>query len=502
MNIIQMQDKLKDLSNKQLMYYIENPQVSSGAMTGSSLGQGGANTLPGAMLAGHVPAYLVIGELGRREETRAKYQAQAQPTQTVAEEIIAKVAPQTGIGALTNSMAAPQMPQPEVMSESETISETGIANLPAPNVGNYADGGIVGYGVGGKILDFTKKIITKPMPKALPGGTSNVPALRPGLINRNPIKSGILGTAGAYYILSDDGEEIAVSDQDVEAMTNEGIVSLQNETVEEVPTPTALDTAYDKTPRQVGEGKAKMLREMLGTDPYAAKQADRMAKMEQRITDREDQLVNDALIRAGIAMMGSKSPNFMQGLAEGAGAGMESYTAGLDDVASRQDKMFELESAIAQSRRAEEVAIATKGFGSMEAEEARRETRELENIKLIEAQKERDKDIEIAEIGSTLHGYNSKTNSAVLAREKAMGIEALYTERNNTSRMAEGPEKQKALKRIDAEILRIQNQARIAIGGNSQQPSKNVDGGMQLIGNTPDGRKVFQDSNGNQFVSD
>jgi hypothetical protein len=471
MNIIQMQDKLKDLSNKQLMYYIENPQVSSGAMTGSSLGQGGANTLPGAMLAGHVPAYLVIGELGRREETRAKYQAQAQPTQTVAEEIIAKVAPQTGIGALTNSMAAPQMPQPEVMSESETISETGIANLPAPNVGNYADGGIVGYGVGGKILDFTKKIITKPMPKALPGGTPNVPALRPGLINRNPIKSGILGTAGAYYILSDDGEEIAVSDQDVEAMTNEGIVSLQNETVEEVPAPTALNTTYDKTPRQVGEEKAKMLREMLGTDPYAAQQADRMAKMEQRITDREDQLGNDALIRAGIAMMGSKSPNFMQGLAEGAGAGMESYTAGLDDVASRQDKMFELESAIAQSRRAEEVAIATKGFGSMEAEEARRETRELENIKLIEAQKERDKDIEIAEIGSTTYGFNSKTNAAVLAGEKAMGIEALYTERNNTSRMPEGPEKQEALKRIDAEILRIKNQARADVGGNRQQPA-------------------------------
>ena len=477
MNIIQIQDRLKGVDDQALVGYVENP-------------------------TGEVPTYLALGELGRREEMRAKYQAQAQPTQTVAEEIVAKVAPQMGIGALTNNMAAPQMPQPEVMSESEAISETGIANLPAPNVGNYAGGGIVGYGIGGTIRGGINKLITKPMPKALPGGTSNVPALRPGLINRNPIKSGILGTAGAYYILSDDGEEIAVSDQDVEAMTNEGIVSLQNETVEEVPAPTALNTAYDRTPRQVGEGKAKMLREMLGTDPFGERQAEIMAEMKQRVTDREDQLGNDALIRAGIAMMGSKSPNFMQGLAEGAGAGMESYTAGLDDVASRQDKMFELESAIAQSRRAEEVAIATKGFGSMEAEEARRETRELENIKLIEAQKERDKDIEIAEIGSTLHGYNAKTNAAVLAREKAMGIEALYTERNNTSRMAEGPEKQKALKRIDAEILRIQNQARIAIGGNSQQPSKNVDGGMQLIGNTPDGRKVFQDSNGNQFVSD
>jgi hypothetical protein len=36
MNIIQMQDRLKGLANKQVMYYIENPQVSSGAMTGSS----------------------------------------------------------------------------------------------------------------------------------------------------------------------------------------------------------------------------------------------------------------------------------------------------------------------------------------------------------------------------------------------------------------------------------------------------------------------------------
>jgi hypothetical protein len=43
-----------------MMYYIENPQVSSGAMTGSSLGQGGANTLPGAMVAGHVPSVFSI----------------------------------------------------------------------------------------------------------------------------------------------------------------------------------------------------------------------------------------------------------------------------------------------------------------------------------------------------------------------------------------------------------------------------------------------------------
>ena len=153
MNIIQMQDKLKDLSNKQLMYYIENPQISSGAMTGSSLGQGGANTLPGAMLAGHVPAYLVIGELGRREEMRAKF-SQAAPTETVSEQIIQEAVPQ-GIGALMPTNMPTNVPPPMAPSP-ESVTETGIANLPAPNIGqNYEAGGIVGYAGGGGLVSFT-----------------------------------------------------------------------------------------------------------------------------------------------------------------------------------------------------------------------------------------------------------------------------------------------------------------------------------------------------------
>jgi hypothetical protein len=159
MNIIQMQDKLKDLSNKQLMYYIENPQISSGAMTGSSLGQGGANTLPGAMLAGHVPAYLVIGELGRREEMRAKF-SQAAPTETVSEQIIQEAVPQ-GIGALMPTNMPTNVPPPMAPSP-ESVTETGIANLPAPNVGqNYEAGGIVGYaGGGGLVIDDTMETET------------------------------------------------------------------------------------------------------------------------------------------------------------------------------------------------------------------------------------------------------------------------------------------------------------------------------------------------------
>ena len=128
MNIIQVQDRLKGVTDDALIQYVENP-------------------------TGQVPTYLALGEIGRRENMRKEYQAQPQSTQTVAEEMIAQVTTPTGIGALTQGMA-PQMPPEEVMSTSETISETGIAPLPTPNMPqNFERGGIVGYAPGGEVLE-------------------------------------------------------------------------------------------------------------------------------------------------------------------------------------------------------------------------------------------------------------------------------------------------------------------------------------------------------------
>ena len=128
MNIIQVQDRLKGVTDDALIQYVENP-------------------------TGQVPTYLALGEIGRREKMRKEYQAQPQSTQTVAEEMIAQVTTPTGIGALTQGMA-PQMPPEEVMSSSETISETGIAPLPTPNMPqNFERGGIVGYAPGGEVLE-------------------------------------------------------------------------------------------------------------------------------------------------------------------------------------------------------------------------------------------------------------------------------------------------------------------------------------------------------------
>ena len=130
MNIIQVQNRLKGVTDDALVQYINNP-------------------------TGDVPTYLALGEVGRREDMRKEYEASQaeQPQKTVAEEMVAQLSTPTGIGALTQGMA-PQMPPEEVMSTSETISETGIAPLPTPNMPqNFERGGIVGYAPGGEVLE-------------------------------------------------------------------------------------------------------------------------------------------------------------------------------------------------------------------------------------------------------------------------------------------------------------------------------------------------------------
>ena len=107
MNIIQVQDRLKGVSDDALKGYVTNP-------------------------TGEVPTYLALGEIGRREDVRKEYQAaQAdQPQKTVAEEKLAAM-PQ-GIGSLTQGMATPEpqgIAQPPMASMNPAIAETGVANL-------------------------------------------------------------------------------------------------------------------------------------------------------------------------------------------------------------------------------------------------------------------------------------------------------------------------------------------------------------------------------------
>ena len=138
MNIIQMQDRLKDLSDNQLRTYVENPRN----MQGSGVGQGGTS-------GGYIPTYLVLGEMKRRKDSRSKYQGEkAQQKTTVADDLITE----QGIGGnqmTRNPMSQPTAgvgtPQPQEPVNPAMLASKGIGQLNPGAVKQMNDGGIVGY---------------------------------------------------------------------------------------------------------------------------------------------------------------------------------------------------------------------------------------------------------------------------------------------------------------------------------------------------------------------
>ena len=400
MNIIQQQELARNSSEQQLISLAEQPNPTI------------------------MPPYLVTGELMRRKSIREKM-AQA-PKQTVSEEVLEEAVqsnmPQ-GIGALTEDMATPMAaPQEEMMSESETISETGIANLPAPNIGqNYAGGGIVGYAPGGQINvpplvydPYLGRTVypegtgptpqynppsTKVRPVQLPAATNRLPAITPPLsgpteklidaeiindsgnkgvkglkgpkdgiiksigkkalpfIKRHPYALGAAGLAGIYSMFSGDDEPPVAPVAPLPASVFE-----EKETVDLTP---GIDYESIKISdaSAFGDKAAASHRARMGTDPFAARQQEKLAALEADIGGSDDAL-NMALIRGGLGMAGGESQNFLSNLTTGVGAGVDAFVAEDDKQAKQQADLFALQTEIARAARAEEVAIATTGTNS------------------------------------------------------------------------------------------------------------------------------------------
>jgi len=390
MNIIQQQELARNSSEQQLISLAEQPNPSI------------------------MPPYLVTGELMRRKSIREKM-AQA-PQQTVSEEVLEEAVqsnmPQ-GIGALTEDMATPMAaPQEEIMSESETISETGIANLPAPNIGqNYAGGGIVyndgtqGYPVGGLVVPaltaagryigstgigqgikrglgslFRKAkppiktpsaIVQRGIPNA-PGRNINIPQAGAG---RPQINTGYLRQPGAYvdttiiggiiYAMTPDGPK----DENGNPPPEEPIVAANDGQGQEIETVTETEEVVSPIDR--ARERMMMYKEFMGEDPNQARIQERLDKMDARATNQEDQALNMAMIRGGLGMAGGQSQNFLSNLTEGFGAGVDTYTGEIDKVRQAENDIFALDTQMANAQRAEQIAGATYGLESLEAEEAR-----------------------------------------------------------------------------------------------------------------------------------
>jgi hypothetical protein len=162
---------------------------------------------------------------------------------------------------------------------------------------------------------------------------------------------------------------------------------------------------------------------------------------------------------------------------------MEGYVAELKDIREREDKIFDLDLEIEQAARKEKLAIAMYTLDSEQAAEARNIKAALESYKSsredTKVQFEGDVDLRGKKISATAYGFNTKSESARLAREKLYGIGPLMSRRSIIKSMEEGPAKTKALKDIDSQILDIRRKAANDAGLTSAQgtmPPQNFSG--------------------------
>jgi hypothetical protein len=127
---------------------------------------------------------------------------------------------------------------------------------------------------------------------------------------------------------------------------------------------------------------ANEFKSAIGEDPFQSKLMDRMDKMDAAAAKQAEQAPWMALAEAGFTMAAGKSPHAMQNIAEGAIKGVKSYSDAKDKATQLEEKRFGLMADIAKAKRAEQIAIASKGADSRDAALAREQTERLTNKKI------------------------------------------------------------------------------------------------------------------------
>lgn len=383
MNIIQIQDRLKGLPEDALVNYVKNPM-------------------------GEVPIYLALGEMQRRKDMKARFDASQADKPSVAEQLVAETEPQQmGIAAMAPQGMMPQgqgvgAPQPQQAIDPRQMAASGIAANPQSAVGGTAmmkEGGIVGYAGGGVVYEdgtrgypigglvypalagigsaamkygarpaynlIKKGLTQKPTFPAMGETTSKLttPYLRSSGALIDTTTLGGLGY-GASRLFSGDPDEPEKPKDD----KGDG---------KEKPKETKKEKAKAKT---IEDDIAKY-RKLLGSDPSRARVEERLAKLDEKIAKREGSAGSMAQIITGLNMAAGQSPNALTNIATGATAGMKSYTAEQKDIDTLQKESLALDVAIGQAKRQEELAIIKFGIESEQTRAAALQAQALVNQK-------------------------------------------------------------------------------------------------------------------------
>jgi hypothetical protein len=412
MNIIKLQNELKGVPDDALIGYVQNP-------------------------TGNVPSYLALSELQRRKDMRAKYQAQQAPQSSVAEDLGQQAQPQPqGIAGIppqapVEEQGVAGLPIPDQMFSGQGMAAGGIVAFEdGGEVPSYAGpyGSYVNPSLyGGEVKEYKNPYKSMKLfgeeynvyGDGLLGPNPDQDTIRAFENQRsmNPFISGMPRTdlADEYARLRLKASKNQATQQDYDRMNaiNESMRPAENYPTGGGPdSPTsiaALKQSADKAAmdkqRDLAKEKekairdiyapkggtakesakslsdyAKEFRDVVGTDPMQAKLAERMEKMDARAQRMEDRAPGMAMLEAGLNIASGTSPFALVNIGKGALAGVKSYGDAQDKMAALEEKRFTLVNDMAKAQRAEQLAIASKGVDSRDAQLAR-DTQERINDK-------------------------------------------------------------------------------------------------------------------------
>lgn len=129
---------------------------------------------------------------------------------------------------------------------------------------------------------------------------------------------------------------------------------------------------FEITPEVDPRVAAQRYKDIMGTDPFQAKAAEKLAAMESADAAYSKQMPWMSLAEAGLAMAAGKSPNALSNIAEGGIRGVTAYKAGQDKIRSAEEKLFNAQAKVAEAQRAEDIAAAKHGMDSEQVSKAAR----------------------------------------------------------------------------------------------------------------------------------
>lgn len=455
MNIVKLQDDLKSVPDQSLVGYVQNP-------------------------SGQVPSYLALSELQRRKKMREQAQgAQGQGQQpSVAEQLVAETQPQVPQGIAG-------IPVSNVGSEEAYAAGGIIAFEDGGEVPSYADGGstrayneaarnsFLGRGLGALdestqlaptqgnmfkrmgeyIVDTVTgmKWIRNPYTGALVKASDVVETPNAGALVGQMPQTNVTGLLSGELPATRDSslpaampQALPTQDTGSVATTSKAIGTSapgaapirQPAGIEQLMFTPAKDRSGEFEYTQAVDPRAAMeqYRGLIGTDPFQAKAAEKIAGMEKANAEYGKQMPWMSLAEAGLAMAAGKSPNALSNIAEGGMKGVAAFKAGQDKLRETEDKIFNAQAKVAEAQRAEDMAAAKYGIDS---EQTAKAAKQREKAQIFEYKAKLEADTAAKTFEANKFNREDALKRQELADQKSYRAQSLKIQKDQAAKLSD-----------------------------------------------------------------